>query len=485
MAPGILHDTTLLELHNDGSNSNDVTTQEIKTLADLAAIEGSLLPQVYASSLRLIHQYSAMDIKEILENMDHNTLMNIRSSLYVSLVEIFPQYKEKRMIKRQALNKLVNDIYIIGSCVQDQTFCNDTEKVFVSQPSQETSAEGITESECIADLIQVIGNLTEQVKLLHEKINSLERSTITSTCCSHCSLQTLQVPPPNIPLTSNGTKPNEAVNISSPTIPLHNSFQRLPDECVEDDSPATEGEHCQNMLRDQSDTAFPNECLLHRKVNTEKSPSCTQNERSMEATYRVYISGTALTTRPEDIKMELVGRGIPYNNIHVKDLGRKKRGKSFVATIPEKYKDTIFNEQPWLDGIIVRPFLTNRRPLLQAAPYQPRPSNRIQDSRTRWWSSTYHPPRFNPRSQEAQGNSTRRRHPRVDFSHTSTWHTEDHLPRHISPREREIYHGYQRGRDYENWGWENTSPPYLSQNVYGAHWYGNNFPPLPSRSGQI
>ncbi|KAK7066627.1 hypothetical protein SK128_009153, partial [Halocaridina rubra] len=98
--------------------------------------------------------------------------------------------------------------------------------------------------------------------------------------------------------------------------------------------------------------------------------------------------------------------------------------------VPEKYKNVIFNEQLWLDGIIVLPFLTTIHPRLHAAPFQPSPNNnnRIQDNNTRWSSNTYHPPRFNPRSQEAQGyaqsphyNSTRRRQPWVNFSHTSTW----------------------------------------------------------------
>ncbi|KAK7075409.1 hypothetical protein SK128_001579, partial [Halocaridina rubra] len=94
----------------------------------------------------------------------------------------------------------------------------------------------------------------------------------------------------------------------------------------------------------------------------------------------------------------------------------------------------------------------------------------IQDNGTRWSSNTYHPPRFNPRSQEAQGysqsphrNSTRKRQPWVIFSHTSTCQTRDHLPHYISPHEREIYRGYQGERDYRKWGWENTSRPYLPQ----------------------
>ncbi|KAK7065984.1 hypothetical protein SK128_014652 [Halocaridina rubra] len=342
--------------------------------------------------------------------MEQITLISIRSSLYDSLVINFPQFKEKRMVNRR---------------VKD------------SPLSQETNGEEITEAKCTADLNQAIVNLTEQIKLLNEKIDRLERSKETATCCNHCSLQTLQIPPTNNPLTGNGTKPHESASISAPAIQLYNSFQGLHDECAEYDSPATEEEQCQNILKDQTDAPLPNECLLRRQANIEKSPACKQNEKSMEATYQVYVGGTILTAGQEDVKMELVGHGIPYNKIQVKDLGKMKRGKSFVATVPEKYKNMIFNEQPWLVGIIVWPFLTNRRPRLHAAPYQPRPNNnnRIQDNRRRWSANIYHPPKFNPRSQESQGysqsphrNSTRRRQIRVNFSHTSTWQTKRQPP---------------------------------------------------------
>ncbi|KAK7019167.1 hypothetical protein SK128_014650 [Halocaridina rubra] len=399
--------------------------------------------------------------------MEQITLISIRSSLYDSLVINFPQFKEKRMVNRR---------------VKD------------SPLSQETNGEEITEAKCTADLNQVIVNLTEQIKLLNEKIDRLERSKETATCCNHCSLQTLQIPPTNNPLTGNGTKPHESASISAPAIQLYNSFQGLHDECAEDDSPATEEEQCQNILKDQTDAPLPNECLLCRQANIEKSPACKQNEKSMEATYQVYVGGTILTAGQEDVKMELVGHGIPYNKIQVKDLGKKKRGKSFVATVPEKYKNMIFNEQPWLVGIIVWPFLTNRRPGCMPPLTSPAPTIIIEyrttgegGQQTSTIPRSLTPGPKNPKDTLSPLTVTVQGDDRSGSISPTLLpgRQRDHLPHPISPNEREIYRGYQGERDYRKWGLENTSSPYLPQDVYGLLWCGNDFPPLPSRSEQI
>ncbi|KAK7066628.1 hypothetical protein SK128_009154 [Halocaridina rubra] len=79
---------------------------------------------------------------------------------------------------------------------------------------------------------------------------------------------------------------NDGVTMATENMgPMNGPFKGLHDECAEDDALATEEEQCQNILQDHTDTPLPNECLLHRQANIEKSTACQQNEKSVSGSY--------------------------------------------------------------------------------------------------------------------------------------------------------------------------------------------------------
>ena len=161
--------TTEPKMASNGENvSADVTAQKISTLEALSTVEGAQFPMVFAASLEYIYQYSAIDIKNTLNTMEQDVLVITRSLLYDTWIVQFPQYKEKRMIDRRVKHLLVNDIYIIGLCIQNEHISNDLDKIF--QSSTEAGVKGNSDTAYVPDLLQAIGNLTEQVELLREKI---------------------------------------------------------------------------------------------------------------------------------------------------------------------------------------------------------------------------------------------------------------------------------------------------------------------------
>ena len=355
--------------------SEIVTVREIKTLEELSTVECSHFPQVFAASLEAIYRYSAVDIKNTLDSKKLEVLSTTKSLLYEIWISSFPQYKEKRMIDRRAKHKLVSDIYIIGSCVQNQQCSNDLDKLFVGQSSSEIGGEGNTESACVADWIQVVGNLVEEVKVLRnlkeevkvlrnleeevkvlkEKISKLE----SSDRCSKCNEQKEQNTPEKIPNSSNQP-------VSHYSIPLHNSFQGLEDQCEEvDDSRIPVEENA--ILRDEPNNTNAQNSQPSLVSAPKQNPQRRNTQKVDEATYQLYIGGAAGTSTEDDVKHELVGRGIPYASINVKSLGTNHPRKSFVATLPQKYADDLLNDNSWPEGIIIRPFHAKKRPKLRAA----------------------------------------------------------------------------------------------------------------------
>ena len=166
-----------------------VNTQKFTNLNDFSTIGKDDFPQVYMNSLEVIHQYSITDIQGELNKMSMDALCYLRGLLCQSLIDIFPQYGDRRIIRRTVLRTVVGDITTLGLCIVNQNANRDLEKIFLA-PVSAGGQLGVFRNASQVGEIQdnLIASITEAVDAsVEESINSIGglRGKISSSQTQH------------------------------------------------------------------------------------------------------------------------------------------------------------------------------------------------------------------------------------------------------------------------------------------------------------
>jgi hypothetical protein len=99
--------------------------KSIKSLVELSGLSGDELCDAYMKSLNFIHNFNKIDITDTLSNMNMDTLTVLHKSLCDQFVSLFPQYKDMRIVNRQASHTITPDIFTIGNCIVNTTVAKD------------------------------------------------------------------------------------------------------------------------------------------------------------------------------------------------------------------------------------------------------------------------------------------------------------------------------------------------------------------------
>ena len=494
----------------------------IVKIKDLEEIEAEIFPQVFHKSLGVIFQYSLHDVKEILNRLDNVTLMATSSLLSKDIISLFPELSSKRPIRRNAKHKMVSDICNLGTCIINKLKNRDLDKFFVDQSSQtpDSIVEHSDVPEIISDLLQNVSMLSEKVKNLEREIKLLKEKE--SVICGQEPIeensgephQQLPLPlPPSSPLPAtlalvasqdsersrviDGGHPNCQISSLHSALPTRNSYALLNDECEEDsDTEMEEGREegeenaCRGhqlrgnnaVVRERREKSSPVESGGNRPLRA------GVDTKSQEMT-QVFIGGVAKTASENDVVEELTYRGIPQTDISVRLHRQNNYKKSFVATVPVAMKNRLLNHRQWSEGIIVRPFLQQKRKNLQAAQATTTTTTQRRKSTPR----TFHrigSGRFN-NGYRAFGNVPRDTHPTHSHSsgsfHRQRFYNPHHEYPHISGRNGNAWRGNPPQLYATSWGYTEDHPPRLQSRDprwYRPRAYEEEYPPLHTRCYQ-
>ena len=152
---------------------------------------------------------------------------------------------------------------------------------------------------------------------------------------------------------------------------MENKFELLHDECEKDSDDEDEDEkednesqvHRNNIKKGEARDRQKNQ---HR--NCKSRPLGVGDDLCTKDTAQIYIGGVSPSASTQNVVEELIYQGVPQDKVDVQLLSQNTAKKSFIATIPVTLEKRIIDPQRWAEGIIVRPFLQEKkRNTLQAA----------------------------------------------------------------------------------------------------------------------
>ena len=461
----------------------------ITALTELASMAPDTFAKVYVASLEIIHQNNNQDISDVISNTDVELLQQVHKSLCVSIISLFPQYDNRRIVNRVAKHKVVSDIIHMGSSVVNNLDNRELSKIFFEQLHKETD---ISEDMQTADLVQLVAKLCDRVKALESDVSKMKEAKMRVEQEYSNTHATNQDAPQLRPIVIHGRSPfivdhqddeddSEIQNLDNvpddessempdtTNIVTSNRFSALVSD--EDESQQQQVQRNEPPRPRTRITAAPK----HNKIN------------SSDTIVQVYIGGVSENTSVTDITNELVSLGIEESDIKVRLQRHRDNWKSFAVSVPKFTADKVYNKSAWPQGIVVQPFRGNR-PTQQRGGQQasnttsrsdqPTSRHKNQHQRNNQCQCDQHPrdkrPRDQrPRDQRRRDQSLRNQRPR------------DQHPRDQRPYQRPIREQcYDRGFALSQYEWPHDyrRHDYCPEHTdnYGWREYEQAFPHLPS-----
>jgi hypothetical protein len=158
------------DLH--GASSPDPDPEPSLTVAQLDGISSTDpkdMAVVFMNSLNVIYQYGFKDIDDVLQHFSMDVLNTLHHDLCAKVSTMFPQYKDKRSVNRQAKHKAVSDICALGYSIVNKKNHKDIEKVFTTQDAKNNGTDEILNANDyvkITKLLEVVTNLTNSISAL-------------------------------------------------------------------------------------------------------------------------------------------------------------------------------------------------------------------------------------------------------------------------------------------------------------------------------
>ena len=170
---------------------NTATVSEITNLGDLANIPSGDIIRCIMSSLEVIYRYSSQDIQDALSGIDFTTLQELKRQLFVKLTDMFPQYKDRKLINRimrMITKTVVTDIFNLGYSVINKGPARDLDKMFQNTPAnvtEESQETNVTNIQDLSGILSMTAKLSRNVQMMEvgvkksHDINSRLRSDLS------------------------------------------------------------------------------------------------------------------------------------------------------------------------------------------------------------------------------------------------------------------------------------------------------------------
>ena len=170
------------------------------------------------NNIPLLFQHTTNDLQDALIDRPMDTLDSLRNLLLECVCSAFPQYKDRRPIKRQVKRTLLADLCVLGYGLANQSASREMDKVFAEGTSAAAAASGKPSDTCssassLAELLAVTAKLVQRVDTLEDEIRELKVKNADLE-------ERLAAPHPN-PVTANTVAaPDKRCTPSAPPLEL-------------------------------------------------------------------------------------------------------------------------------------------------------------------------------------------------------------------------------------------------------------------------
>ena len=408
----------------DATVDESEQVRPIANITELASIAPDMFAKVYVASLEIIHQSSNQDITDIISNTDIEQLQHVHKLLCANIVNILPQYGNRRTVNRVAKHKLVTDVINMGSSIVNCLDNKELSKIFLELLNKNSD---ICEETHQADLVQLVARLCDRVKVLEHDVLKLKQDN---------SMLQVQADQHDTHDSQEGTgdaprpvtvapEPNDEAT-DSETIGRDNSIVHANRFSVLAQNEETVSDQQQNTT-----STHPG--------HTPRTTAAPKRKRSIQ----VYIGGVSGNTTESDIRHELVLLGIEASDITVRLHHHRDNWKSFEASVPKSMADLVYSNTAWPQGISVQPFRANH--------LSHKESNQ-RDQRQRDQRPREQQPRDQrPREQKTRDQRSRDQQPREQRPRDHQQRPRDQQPRAWNRRDKHS-HGQRTGYQHSRYG---------------------------------
>ena len=147
----------------------------LTVLQDLANIERKKFQEVFLTNMDTIFSYSALDVQDIISEVDIETLSDLRKSLCQKAQDTFTALKDRRPVNRLVKHRFVSDIFHIGYSIVNGSPVKEIEKIFSrKEPGRGDNNPSDTLTDISDASVQELAELIKTVATVHIKLEKME-----------------------------------------------------------------------------------------------------------------------------------------------------------------------------------------------------------------------------------------------------------------------------------------------------------------------
>jgi hypothetical protein len=361
-----------------------------------------------------------------LNNVEMVDLLAVHRALCDSITQLFPEYRGRRVIKRQMKKTVIPDICNMTTCLANKLPSRDLDCIFLERevaPSQSNGSGSPQNASDFHDLLTLVYSLRDKVFAL-EATGIKREAEIQSLREEIDSIKSAQSPANNASTSSSSTAPTSGAptrqepeqepseaNAAASDLLLSNGI--LP-EVSPGPPPADDSAPPTNASAPHPDNPPSNSGTGPRANSPSRDPR-PQPLRSAESNRKaeIYIGGLHKENSCIDVIHHLAKLGVVVTPQDCTLLTKPHHStKSYKVTVDDARKSAVLNRKRYPGGLTVRPF---RAPLSHSSLSLPRhTSGSANHSR---------PFRPAPGNERPENDNRRRSQPQ---SHSRSLHPADH-----------------------------------------------------------
>ena len=356
----------------------------VQSLESLSSVEEDELSEVFMTSIGAIFAYAMPDVQSALGHFSKETLTKLHKTLCNAVIELFPQFRDRKPVNRQAAHKLLSDIVVMGISVSNEIAHKDLEKIFhppsVNQSQTQSSAETNGVQSEVEELLTIVSSLRNRLTHLEKEVAQLQAKVQQGA--EQMGKQTV-LPNSDSEHVSSESE-TEAEDDVSRDNDVNDEFMMPREQRKKERRRArqhkrkVQSRECPSGSTSNSQSTDqpshmpqpgPQPPALPKTIKPASTSTLATNSRSTgkpvaaahtkaQATM-VYVGGVSHENCEQDIKHHILSLGVASCE-QVKILTSKGDWKSFTVEVPPNQVDMVCDHSKWPEGVRVRLFRPKR-----------------------------------------------------------------------------------------------------------------------------
>ncbi len=168
------------EAEENARNENTEVSDNMRItdLSQLKQLDKESYLETFVHCLNVIFQYAARDIEDCLNKRGMETLSPLHWSLCKKVIELFPEYQNRRTVNRTPKHKCITDIMNMGMTLVSESPTKGMDKIFIEQQTKSNEGQDslLQPEPTVADLIVTVAELSDRLKRVESELEILKQS---------------------------------------------------------------------------------------------------------------------------------------------------------------------------------------------------------------------------------------------------------------------------------------------------------------------